>query len=195
MQPFAALICILSVLTSVAALPTYRTPEPEIPEQVLTLLEENREMLYTAFCQYLGYEEVEAWIQTQENAWEPEAWSNPGSEEWVVPDLIEDFGITDQELMDFVIPYAREAAKGPHSFLAWRVPSDQEIVEHGGFVDIQLIDYIGGDAFEAWLRGENRSGGKTVYDLLRDFGISREELKEIVSPGIYEQYIRYWPEE
>ena len=170
-------------------------PEEDTAGLIQALLEENRMMLYAAFCRYLGSEEVEAWIQTQENAWDAVAWSNPWSEDWVVPDLIEDFGITDQELLEFIIPYAQEAATDPNSFLAWRVPSDQEIIEHGGYVDIRLINYIGSDAFEAWLRGENRSGGKTVYDLLRDFGISREELAEIVHPDIYEQYIRYWPEE
>ena len=178
-----------------AGLASLLPPEEDTAGLIQALLEENRMMLYAAFCRYLGSEEVEAWIQTQENAWDAVAWSNPWSEDWVVPDLIEDFGITDQELLEFIIPYAQEAATDPNSFLAWRVPSDQEIIEHGGYVDIRLINYIGSDAFEAWLRGENRSRGKTVYDLLRDFGISREELAEIVHPDIYEQYIRYWPEE
>mgnify|MGYP007092561121 FL=1 len=63
------------------------------------------------------------------------------------------------------------------------------MIESGGYIDIELIRYIGSDTFEKWLT--NHPGNYTVYDLLEDFEITDEELQEIVHPDIYEQYIQY----
>ena len=63
------------------------------------------------------------------------------------------------------------------------------MIESGGYIDIELIRYIGSDTFEKWLK--NHPGNCTVYDLLEDFEITDEELQEIVHPDIYEQYIEY----
>lgn len=69
------------------------------------------------------------------------------------------------------------------------IPSDQEIIESGGYVSGALIDYIGAENFENWIA--KQSGVWTVYDLLIDFNISDEKLQEIVSPRIYDLYMKY----
>ena len=71
----------------------------------------------------------------------------------------------------------------------YEIPDCQTMIESGGYIDIELIRYIGSDAFEKWLK--NHPGNCTVYDLLEDFEITDEELQEIVHPDIYEQYIEY----
>lgn len=67
-----------------------------------------------------------------------------------------------------------------------------DVLEEGAYFDSALIDYVGTETYEQWVTAQLRPG---VYQFLRDFGISREELAEIVQPDIYEQYIRYWPDE
>ena len=67
-----------------------------------------------------------------------------------------------------------------------------DVFEEGAYFDSALIDYVGTEAYEQWVTAQLRPD---VYQFLGDFGISREELAEIVHPDIYEQYIRYWPEE
>ena len=67
-----------------------------------------------------------------------------------------------------------------------------DVFEEGAYFDSALIDYVGTETYEQWVTAQLRPG---VYQFLGDFGISREELAEIVQPDIYEQYIRYWPDE
>lgn len=67
-----------------------------------------------------------------------------------------------------------------------------DVLEEGAYFDSALIDYVGTETYEQWVTAQLRPG---VYQFLGDFGISREELAEIVQPDIYEQYIRYWPDE
>ena len=60
----------------------------------------------------------------------------------------------------------------------------------GVYIDLKLIHYVGGDAYEAWSKGKPDT---TVYDFMDDFDISPEKLKEIVHDSIYEEYMMYYP--
>lgn len=71
-------------------------------------------------------------------------------------------------------------------------PSDSELLEAGGYYDISLIGLIGSDKFEGWLRDHPDSN---VYDLIQDFGITDEQLKETLTEDIYAAYKEFWPKQ
>ena len=131
-----------------------------------------------ALIDYIGSENFENWITKQSGA-------------WTVYDLLIDFNISDEKLQEIVSPriYDLYMEYRPK----WAIPSDQAIMESGGYVSGRLIDYIGEAKFENWKR--NQPGNWTVYDLIEDFNISNEQLKEIVSSRVYELYIKYLPAE
>lgn len=83
-------------------------------------------------------------------------------------------------------PSSSEESSNPPGY----IPSDQEMLETGGYIDLNLIQYIGSQNFEDWLK-LNPKG--TVYDLTRDFNISDEKVKELTGGHIYDAYIKYKP--
>lgn len=71
-------------------------------------------------------------------------------------------------------------------------PSDQDMLETGSYFDAELARFIGYDVFEKWIQSHKRA---TVYDLIDEFNITDEQLKSILVDYVYEDYIKYRPQE
>lgn len=65
-----------------------------------------------------------------------------------------------------------------------------DVIENGRYIDLSLIKYVGFDEYENWRKLNENS---TVYDLVEEYKISDDQLKNMMASHIYEEYLKYKP--